>query len=319
MKMLTKALLIAAAALGSLLAGVSANRIIVADHAWALTGVDRWAAYTRAADLGRAKLWYPLIGLSALACCLLAAVADRLDRKRDRSAAIPIYGAALMAIAALVVTVTAVVPPTLGVLAPGVSMDVLRGALSTVSRWWVAKGTLHILTFGANLWALAAVSTSTDDTRLLVWGTLFAGLLSGGNIDRAFFQMPAWRVLGPVHWADFSRHADLGNGFFLYPIEAFGALALLAGALIAWRRRPSSRAAGIALWTAVALAIGGLLMTIKAAPQMISIRALPDTNIAGLQHAFDQFDLFGNIRGAFQVGSFFAGLAALVLGDGRFA
>jgi hypothetical protein len=61
---------------------------------------------------------------------------------------------------------------------------------------------------------------------VLLLAILFSGALAGGNIDRAFVAMPAWQQIGAVAWADFSRHADLGNGLILYPVEAIGAALL---------------------------------------------------------------------------------------------
>jgi hypothetical protein len=61
----------------------------------------------------------------------------------------------------------------------------------------------------------------SETTRLLLIAAAFvSGLLAGGNIDRAFVAMPAWQEVGATNWAEFSRHADLGNGMWLYPIEA---------------------------------------------------------------------------------------------------
>jgi hypothetical protein len=58
---------------------------------------------------------------------------------------------------------------------------------------------------------------------LLIAATFMGGLLAGGNVDRAFVAMPAWEQMGAIAWEQFSRHADLGNGLVLYPLEAFGA------------------------------------------------------------------------------------------------
>ena len=57
---------------------------------------------------------------------------------------------------------------------------------------------------------------------LMIAGAIINGFLAGGNVDRALVAMPAWRHVGPVAWADFSRYADLGNGQILYPLMAVG-------------------------------------------------------------------------------------------------
>jgi hypothetical protein len=82
---------------------------------------------------------------------------------------------------------------------------------------------------------------------LLILATLISGLLAGGNVDRAFVAMPAGQQVGAIAWAEFSRHADLGNGLVVYPIEAFaGALLTLAAAITFHRDRNASPAARMA-------------------------------------------------------------------------
>jgi hypothetical protein len=40
--------------------------------------------------------------------------------------------------------------------------------------------------------------------------------------------------VGPVAWAEFSRHADLGNGLVLYPLEAFGGFLFTLAAAVSF-------------------------------------------------------------------------------------
>jgi len=49
----------------------------------------------------------------------------------------------------------------------------------------------------------------------IVSATLANGLLAGGDVDRWVLAMPAWQSVGVVGWANYSRLADLGNGFVL--------------------------------------------------------------------------------------------------------
>jgi hypothetical protein len=145
---------------------------------------------------------------------------------------------------------------------------------------------------------------------LLIAATLVSGWLAGGNVDRALMAMPAWQAVGAVAWAEFSRHADLGNGLFLYPLEAFGgALLTLAAAIGVHFERYARRAVALALDAAVLFAAAGLALTIKAAPIMLSIRDVTDS--ATLQRAFEGFWYWSNIRGACQVLAFAAQLLAL--------
>jgi hypothetical protein len=152
--------------------------------------------------------------------------------------------------------------------------------------------------------------TSTRTRLLLIPAALVSGLLAGLDFDRSLVAMPAWVLVGPAAWAEFSRHADLGAGLVLYPLEAIGAALLtLAAALSLWRDGAASRLAGLALAAASLLAIGGLGLTFKAAPLMLGIRDATDP--AALRRAFEGFRYWGDLRGICQVGAFLAQLVAL--------
>jgi len=111
-------------------------------------------------------------------------------------------------------------------------------------------------------------------------------------VDRVIVGGPAWRQLGTASWIEYSRLADLGAGLFVYPIEGIGAtLLILAAAVSNYLDGNNRRAVAIPLYCAVALSAAGLLLTLKAAPIMLSLaRAQPDVAI---QHAFDEFFLWG--------------------------
>ena len=144
----------------------------------------------------------------------------------------------------------------------------------------------------------------------MIAATFMGGLLAGGNVDRAFVAMRAWEHVGAVAWGQFSRHADLGNGLVLYPLEAFGATLLTLAAAISFHfDRVASRNAAVPLYSAALLCIVGLILTIKAAPFMLGIREVNEP--AALQTAFEGFRYWGNIRGACQVLAFAAQLWAL--------
>lgn len=103
--------------------------------------------------------------------------------------------------------------------------------------------------------------------RLIAAATLVNGLLASGNINRNLIDMPAWRHVGPLGWAAFSWHADLGRtAMILYPGEAFAGVILSVAVAAMFRRdRTAPRAAAIQVYAAALLTIGGLLFTIKAA------------------------------------------------------
>lgn len=153
-------------------------------------------------------------------------------------------------------------------------------------------------------------------TKALVWLILGAsvmnGALAGGGINRALVHMPAWRHVGPVAWAHFSRFADLGlNAMILYPLEAVTGLVLSAAtAILFYRTRGGARAAAIPIYAAAGFSAGGLLLTLKAAPILLSVRHLGEDS-ASLQRAFDGFEFWGDWRTVSQVLAFFANLASL--------
>ena len=147
---------------------------------------------------------------------------------------------------------------------------------------------------------------------LIVAATIFDAVLAGTDVDRLLVQMPAWRDVGVASWAAYSRHADLGNGLVLYPTVAIAGcvLSVLAAINVA-RERAVRRSATIPAYLAVVMTVFGLLLTIKAAPFMLSLRRVGDDPMA-LQRAFDGFDWWGNIRGVAQIVAFVANLWSLV-------
>jgi len=134
-------------------------------------------------------------------------------------------------------------------------------------------------------------------TRLsLIAATLLSGLLAGGNVDRAFVAMPAWQNVGASAWAEFSRHADLGNGLILYPVEAFGGFLFTLAAAVSFHfDRTADRGAAWPLYSAAVLCAGGLAFTVMAAPIMLGIRGTNDP--AALQTAFEDFWFWGQSQG----------------------
>jgi hypothetical protein len=146
---------------------------------------------------------------------------------------------------------------------------------------------------------------------LLAAATFTSGILAGTVVDRALVGGPAWHALGAEAWAEFSRRADLGPGLIAYPVEAVGATLLLIAALMSSRfDRDGGGRVTRPLVGAVALSILGLLLTAKAAPIMLSLRAVQPP--ADLLRAFDDFFLWGiYLRGVVDVLTFAAAVWAL--------
>lgn len=75
----------------------------------------------------------------------------------------------------------------------------------------------------------------------LVSACILGGILAGTDVYRLVVAFPAWQVLGVVSRADFSRHADLGNG-----IVVGTTLLTIAALLSLWRDRArGATAAGV--------------------------------------------------------------------------
>ena len=117
-----------------------------------------------------------------------------------------------------------------------------------------------------------------------------------GGLGRTLVEMPAWRRLGPEAWASFSRLADLGNGEIVYSIFGIGGMLLTLGAALAfYRAQERSLSASATVYGAAFLEICVLVLTTRAAPNMLSLRHI-GTNHALLLNAFDGFDKWDSIR-----------------------
>ncbi len=156
------------------------------------------------------------------------------------------------------------------------------------------------------------ISESATTRGLVFASAMFGGALLGTVVQRLVVDTPAWQVLGVQAWADYSRHADLGAGIIVYPIEAIGwtILALAAGVSHRLDRR-ASRSSGLPIYLTAVLMIGVLATTLKAAPIMLSVGDLGDDN-GGLHRAFDLFTFWGlQVRGTFIALGFLTSLWAL--------
>jgi hypothetical protein len=113
---------------------------------------------------------------------------------------------------------------------------------------------------------------------------------------------PAWRELGVQAWADYSRHADLHNGLVVYSVGGILCWVVVFAAALACRfDRSAPRQARPPLYLAALAALGAIVTTIVAAPTMMHVGQLTDTDTdtAALHNAFETFTLWGvYVRGA---------------------
>ncbi len=156
---LTCRLVVAATLATSLLANGLVHRGAIEMPAWQQTGATAWAAFSRHADLTLpALVIYPLEAFSGAILSIATVLSFRRDGAQPRSAAIPVYAAALMALGGLLAT-TQAAPIMLSV--PSLDDDAvaLQHALDGFQFWGNLRGVFQMLAFVANVWALVALLT----------------------------------------------------------------------------------------------------------------------------------------------------------------
>jgi hypothetical protein len=125
-------------------------------------------------------------------------------------------------------------------------------------------------------------------------------ILGGAGIDRLLVQIPAWHRIGPVAFAHYARVADMGNGYYLYPLLG------ISGPVFTWAALAVTlgTGAGTRIWVPLAVAsvlcILHTLTTTQAAPTMMRVGRVEDRPelIAPL---LDRFTLWSWPRAILQV------------------
>ena len=141
---------------GMLASGI--NRTLVDMPAWQRIGAPAWAEFSRWADMGtNGLILYPLEGIGGAVLSILAAIVFHLNRRSmTRSAAIPIYAAALFALGGMLATTQAA--PILLNTRHTNDPAALQQALNGFEFWGGVRVVFQSLAFCANLWSLVAVS-----------------------------------------------------------------------------------------------------------------------------------------------------------------
>ena len=154
----------------------------------------------------------------------------------------------------------------------------------------------------------------TKQVKLLTYtigiAALLSGWLAGQSIDRYVIQVPGFRHIDIIQWAEYTRHADLGNGLFLYPTEAVISFLLFIISFIIVIGSKQFNSLKVPSFLALFLSASGLFFTIFAAPIILGIKSMPNDPIL-LQQAFDTFHFWGGLRAIVQVLAFFPALWAL--------
>jgi len=138
---------------------------------------------------------------------------------------------------------------------------------------------------------------------LLIISAIMGGLLAGGDLYRYLIEVPAWRNLEISEWVSYSKHADLGNGYFLFPVEAFGGAIPLVFASVICLKNGNLNPIASFLYVSTIFAIAGLILTAFAAPIMLHLPKIEGDTLL-MQRAFNRFHFWGILRGVAQILSF---------------
>jgi hypothetical protein len=136
----------------------SLNRTLVEMPAWRHLGVQAWATFSRGADLGNGRILYPLAGIGGLVLILAAAIVFRAAPRRPWFVAVPVYGAALMAIG-VILTTTQAAPIMLSLHRIGDDPRALHQAFEGFYRWDSIRAVIGMLEGFLEIWALVALGS----------------------------------------------------------------------------------------------------------------------------------------------------------------
>jgi hypothetical protein len=151
----TLPLVLGAAFTNGLLAGGNVDRLLVATPAWEEVGLNRWADFSRAADLRHGQIFYPAMALGSTALAVLAAATLLRKPRAPRVILLPMGLSAGFMIIALPFSLEAV--PFMQSLRSIHDGDVaaLNQAFAGAHFWGSFQGYFHIAAFCSELWAVA--------------------------------------------------------------------------------------------------------------------------------------------------------------------
>ena len=141
------------------------NRTLVEMPAWRQLGAEHWAAFSLRADLGNGHTLYPLAGIGGTVLILAAATAFRFGSRRPWAVAIPLYGAALMAICVMLTT-TQAAPIMLSLPRIGNDPRALQQAFEGFCRWDSIRAVFGTVGDCAEIWALVALLSVSFGNRV---------------------------------------------------------------------------------------------------------------------------------------------------------
>jgi hypothetical protein len=145
------AFVIAVTALNGIVAGASLDQSIKQLPERRRIGALAYSTCSRASDLGNGIAWYASIGIGAVVVTIAAALVA-FARGVSFAQALPLYGAAALSLLHALATSRAA--PILLSQRHLVDLVALRALFDRFERWQTLRLTLHVLAFGATLWAL---------------------------------------------------------------------------------------------------------------------------------------------------------------------
>jgi hypothetical protein len=141
--------LILATLTSGLLAGISLDKSLVQLPARHQMGVVAFAAFSRAADLGRGLIWYPLLGIGAPVLILIALLLQGVQGFRGAST-LPLILAAVLGLAHVIATSPAA--PVLLLLRQGIpDAATLQALYQRFTAWHTVRCILQVATFAVTL------------------------------------------------------------------------------------------------------------------------------------------------------------------------
>ncbi len=146
---------------------------------------------------------------------------------------------------------------------------------------------------------------------LLIIAVIEHGLIAGTSFDVALVKLPTRKKIGATAYARFARGNDLGNGLVVYPVLGILSLILAIGALVVALALSEPFRLVLPLIAAVGTTVVHSLMTLKAAPIMLSLRDESDDE-AVLGRKLNRFAFWHGWRTLFQGLTFAALVWALV-------
>jgi hypothetical protein len=154
--------------------------------------------------------------------------------------------------------------------------------------------------------------TTTRTNAFVIGAVLLGGLLAGMAANKVLVELPAWREVGVIPWANFTRVSDRGLRFFLFPAIGGGALILsIAAAVSFYFDRIRLNVWTVPICAAPVLAIVALIETVfLLAPSRLGLAHAGD-DLVELQRIFASVTLGWDIKAFLHVLTFALNIWAL--------